>query len=45
MKIRDDLLSATRYAYMMRRYAVSKKDTEPQAPLAMALPDDDGLYF
>jgi phage terminase large subunit-like protein len=45
VKIRDDLLSATRYAYMMRRYAVSKRDTENVVPLAMAMPDDDGLYF
>jgi phage terminase large subunit-like protein len=45
VKIRDDLLSATRYAYMMRRYAVSKRDTENVAPIALATPDDDGLYF
>jgi hypothetical protein len=30
---------------MMRRYAVSKKDTENVAPLTLATPDDDGFYF
>jgi len=28
VKIADDLLSATRYAYMMRRYAIMKRDIE-----------------
>lgn len=34
VKINDDLLSATRYAYMMRRYAKQKKDISGAAPVA-----------
>lgn len=44
-KVKDDLLDATRYAYMMRRYAVSKRDTDLQIPIEQPLPDDDGFYF
>ena len=34
VKINDDLLSATRYAYMMRRYAKQKKDITGVAVVA-----------
>lgn len=44
-KVKDDLLDATRYAYMMRRYAVSKRDTESVAQIEQITPDSDGFYF
>lgn len=44
-KVRDDLLDATRYAYMMRRYAISKKETESYAQIEQSMPDQDGIYF
>lgn len=45
VKVKDDLLDAMRYAYMMRRYAISKKDTEMTAEILQPLPDADGFYF
>lgn len=44
-KVKDDLWDAIRYAYMMRRYAISKKETESYAQIEQPLPDGDGLYF
>lgn len=44
-KVKEDLLDAIRYAYMMRRYAISKKDTEAYAPIEQPVPNDDGFYF
>lgn len=44
-KVKDDLLDATRYAYMMRRYGVSRKDIEDVAPIHQAEPNADGFYF
>lgn len=44
-KVKDDLLDATRYAYMMRRYAVSKRDTESVAQIDQITPNEDGFYF
>lgn len=45
VKESDDLMAATRYAYMMRRYGISKKEAEMAAPIYQAEPDADGLYF
>lgn len=45
VKVRDDLLDAMRYAYMMRRYAVSKKDTEMTEEINQPIPNADGFYF
>jgi phage terminase large subunit-like protein len=45
VKESDDLMAATRYAYMMRRYAVSKKEAEMSEPIYQPQPDADGLYF
>lgn len=44
-KVRDDLLDCLRYAYMMRRYAVSRRDTESSVTIYQTEPDQDGLYF
>lgn len=44
-KVKDDLLDALRYAYMMRRYAVSRRDTESNATIHQPEPDADGFYF
>lgn len=44
-KVKEDLLDAIRYAYMMRRYAVSKKETENMTPIEQAAPDSDGFFF
>jgi hypothetical protein len=33
VKESDDLMAATRYAYMMRRYAISKKEAEMSEPI------------
>jgi len=38
VKIRDDLLDAIRYAYMMRRYAVRKGDINKPRPVVMPRP-------
>lgn len=45
VKVKDDLLDAMRYAYMMRRYAISKKDTEMMADILQPMADADGFYF
>lgn len=44
-KVKEDLLDATRYAYMMRRYAVSKQDVESAQHIFQHVPDADGIYF
>lgn len=44
-KVKDDLLDAIRYAYMMRRYAVSLKDLDVSNQIHQTEPDADGLYF
>lgn len=44
-KVKEDLLDAIRYAYMMRRYAISRKDTESYIQIEQQLPDADGIYF
>lgn len=44
-KVKDDLLDAVRYAYMMRRYAISKKDIVSTVAIEPQQPDNDGLYF
>lgn len=41
----DDLMAATRYAYMMRRYATSYTEAHYTQSIQPHLPDDDGLYF
>lgn len=38
VKVRDDVLDAVRYAYMMRRFAVSYGDIGKPAPEAVAIP-------
>lgn len=40
----DDLISATRYALMMKRYAITKPRTDSQ-PLAAPSPGEDGYYW
>jgi len=45
VKESDDLMAATRYAYMMRRYAVSKKEAEMASYIEQIEPDQDGIYF
>lgn len=45
VKESDDLMAATRYAYMMRRYGVSKKEAEMAYQIQQPEPDSDGLYF
>jgi hypothetical protein len=45
VKESDDLMAATRYAWMMRRYGISKKEAEMTAVIAQQEPDQDGLYF
>lgn len=44
-KVGEDLMDAIRYAYMMRRYAVSLRETEDIAPIEQLQPDNDGFYF
>ena len=44
-KVGDDVWDAIRYAYMMRRYAVSLRETEDMPPMEQLQPDDDGFYF
>lgn len=45
VKESDDLMAATRYAYMMRRYAVSQKESEMTAAIEQVAPNEDGFYF
>jgi phage terminase large subunit-like protein len=45
VKESDDLMAATRYAYMMRRYGVSKKEAEMVYQIHQPEPDQDGIYF
>lgn len=45
VKESDDLMAATRYAWMMRRYGVSKKEAEMTAVIAPHEPDADGFFF
>lgn len=45
VKETDDLMAATRYAYMMRRYGVSKKEAEFPQEIQQHQPDNDGIYF
>lgn len=45
VKERDDLMSATRYTWMMRRYAISAKQAEYPAIDIANPPDADGIYF
>jgi phage terminase large subunit-like protein len=44
VKLDDDLMSATRYANMMKRFAVPSKE-EYYAPLEQLQPDESGIYF
>lgn len=44
-KVGEDVMDAVRYAYMMRRYAVSLRETEDIAPIEQITPDSDGFYF
>ena len=45
VKETDDLLSATRYAYMARRYGISRKEAEAPSEIHQQQPDADGIYF
>jgi phage terminase large subunit-like protein len=45
VKEADDLMAATRYAWMMRRYGISRKEAEFAQEIQPALPDGDGIYF
>jgi hypothetical protein len=45
VKESDDLMAATRYAYMMRRYGVSQKEAEMTSAIQQVQPDEDGIYF
>ena len=45
VKETDDLMAATRYAYMMRRYGLSKKEAEMTTEIYQPEPDADGFYF
>lgn len=45
VKESDDLMAATRYAWMMRRYGVSRKEAEFAIELNQHQPDQDGIYF
>jgi phage terminase large subunit-like protein len=45
VKLADDLMSATRYAWMMRRYAISQKEAEFAGVIHQQEPDSDGIYF
>jgi hypothetical protein len=38
-------MAATRYAYMMRRYGVSSKESEMTQHIQQQQPDSDGIYF
>lgn len=45
VKESDDLMAATRYAWMMRRYGVSQKEAEMVTVIEPHQPDADGFYF
>jgi phage terminase large subunit-like protein len=45
VKESDDLMAATRYAWMMKRYAISKNESEYAQELQQAQPNQDGIYF
>jgi phage terminase large subunit-like protein len=45
VKEADDLMAATRYAYMMRRYGVSSKESEMTQHIQQQQPGSDGIYF
>jgi len=45
VKESDDLMAATRYAWMMRRYGVSQKESDFSTQIQQSEPDSDGLYF
>jgi phage terminase large subunit-like protein len=45
VKESDDLMAATRYAWMMRRYGVSRKEAELPNEIQQIEPDSDGIYF
>ena len=45
VKEADDLMAATRYAWMMRRYGISKKEAEYSTEIHQLQPNEDGIYF
>jgi phage terminase large subunit-like protein len=45
VKETDDLMAATRYAWMMRRKGLSKKESEYTANVTQVQPNADGMYF
>ena len=45
VKESDDLMAATRYAWMMRRYGISAKEAEMHSAISQQLPNEDGIYF
>lgn len=45
VKESDDLMAATRYAWMMKRKGVSLKEAEFSVELAQHQPNQDGIYF
>lgn len=45
VKLADDLLSATRVAWMMRRYGLTKNEADTPQGIEQLQPDRDGIYF
>jgi phage terminase large subunit-like protein len=45
VKESDDLLAATRYGWMMRRYGISKREAEFVYEIQQPQTNEDGLYF
>lgn len=45
VKESDDLMAATRYAWMMKRKGISRKEAEYSVELAQHQPNQDGIYF
>jgi phage terminase large subunit-like protein len=45
VKLADDLMAATRYAWMMRRYGLSRKESEYSTQIQQQESDADGLFF
>lgn len=45
VKLADDLMAATRYAWMMRRYGISRKEAEFSVEIEQQMPDSNGFYF
>lgn len=45
VKKADDLMAATRYAWMMRRYGISLKESQMNNAIEQHQPDADGIYF